>query len=270
MNANNYKRVGLFENRFWLQILGDHARFIFGALSAENKQLLQRANYFIKSFDQLLEETTTALSENELAFLAKRALNYSMEFRDFKLSLLEKMLIDNLAINLTPSVINHMINELEEYLLLLKYLIKAEVPPILNPLRYHLLWLLATKGHAAMISRRLDDTEKDLLLESDEHQGVFIDLYLKALELNYYLRINRTDIPIVNGFNQQVGAELQSYIEFLENLLSLVENKLTASKLNPLLIDHMIREECYYLVKLASSAGLQIPRCDPTRPRIKP
>jgi hypothetical protein len=31
----------LFEHRFWLQILGDHARFILNALSPKEKKILK-------------------------------------------------------------------------------------------------------------------------------------------------------------------------------------------------------------------------------------
>jgi hypothetical protein len=44
----------LFEHRFWLQILGDHARFIFNALPPKEAKPIEMANQFITQFDQLL------------------------------------------------------------------------------------------------------------------------------------------------------------------------------------------------------------------------
>ena len=40
MNNNDFYQSGLFEHRFWLQIMGDHARFIFYSLApSETKQI---------------------------------------------------------------------------------------------------------------------------------------------------------------------------------------------------------------------------------------
>lgn len=47
----------LFEHRFWLQILGDHARFIFNGLSSKEAEDVQKANRFIQWFDGLLAQS---------------------------------------------------------------------------------------------------------------------------------------------------------------------------------------------------------------------
>ena len=44
----------LFEHRFWLQILGDHSRFIYNALSPKEVKDAQTAAQYIGQFDQLL------------------------------------------------------------------------------------------------------------------------------------------------------------------------------------------------------------------------
>ncbi len=38
--------------------------------------------------------------------------------------------------------------------------------------------------------------------------------------------------------------------------------------LDPLIPDHMLREECYYLRKLSSVSDVKSPTCDPGKPRI--
>ncbi|MCY9423697.1 DUF2935 domain-containing protein, partial [Bacillus paralicheniformis] len=35
-----------------------------------------------------------------------------------------------------------------------------------------------------------------------------------------------------------------------------------------LMADHMMREECYYLMKIAESTNTQKPACDPAKPRL--
>ena len=49
---NDYK----FEHEFWLQILGDHSRFILDSLAPSEKADIKLAKEFKNTFDQLLTE----------------------------------------------------------------------------------------------------------------------------------------------------------------------------------------------------------------------
>ncbi|MED5051326.1 DUF2935 domain-containing protein [Anoxybacillus rupiensis] len=48
-----------FEHRFWLQVLGDHARsrFIYEALAPVEKEDIATSYQFIQTFDRLLGKT---------------------------------------------------------------------------------------------------------------------------------------------------------------------------------------------------------------------
>ena len=56
MEGINTFDTNLTENRFWLQIMGDHARFIFFSLAPNEVEYLQRSQDFIVNYDQLLEQ----------------------------------------------------------------------------------------------------------------------------------------------------------------------------------------------------------------------
>lgn len=56
--------------------------------------------------------------------------------------------------------------------------------------------------------------------------------------------------------------------KFLEILLYKRSDKRTLGIIAPLVLDHMNREECYYLTKLATVSETKSPICDPTKPRI--
>lgn len=43
----------------------------------------------------------------------------------------------------------------------------------------------------------------------------------------------------------------------------------TLDVISPLMPDHMAREECYYLIKLALTGAVPSPECDPTTPRVQ-
>jgi hypothetical protein len=63
--------------------------------------------------------------------------------------------------------------------------------------------------------------------------------------------------------------EIKLFQHFLHELEEMELNNQALGTFAPLMADHMLREECYYLMKLAESANLETPNCDPTKPRIR-
>ena len=124
MNISIYEKTALFEHRFWLQILGDHARFIFHALSPKEVEKIQTAQYFINVFDKLLMESRQNLSGARLTMLNQQALSYAEEIKAFKLELIRLHLEGKIIIELPPTFINHMVNEVEKYFMVLSYLVE--------------------------------------------------------------------------------------------------------------------------------------------------
>lgn len=122
-----FQETAVFEHKFWLQVLGDHARFILDSLAEKEKDDIQQAKRFKQTFDVLLKKVNTSA---DLYSLTLEAEEYTLSFRKFKLSLIRRHLTGDIRIHLSPTFINHMVNELEEYLLVIKYLKKREVPPI--------------------------------------------------------------------------------------------------------------------------------------------
>lgn len=53
MRFSSIEEMTLFEHQFWLQVLGDHSRFILNALSPKEVPLVQQTNRFINLFDNL-------------------------------------------------------------------------------------------------------------------------------------------------------------------------------------------------------------------------
>ena len=107
-----FENTARFEHRFWLQILGDHSRFIYEALAPVQKEEIEKASIFIQVFDSLLDH---AKSIDSMQLTAKAEVEV-IKLREFKLELLRKHLIGKIKIHLSPTFFNHMINELEEYL----------------------------------------------------------------------------------------------------------------------------------------------------------
>ncbi|WP_090990477.1 DUF2935 domain-containing protein [Bacillus sp. OV322] len=262
---NGFEKAAKFENGFWLQILGDHARFIHDSLVPQEKEWIDTANYFIQTFDQLL----SCVEGGNLVELSVRAEEETIKLREYKLKIMEHQLVGKISIHLSPVFFNHMVNELEEYLLVLKYLKKGEVPPIFHELHHHLIWLFDAAGHAGAISNNLEWVEKRIKNMSDDFAKVFEAFYLKAVELTGFLRTNITSFPALKRFNKDVSLEMKLFMNFLNEIEELRLSKEALGTFAALMADHMFREECYYLMKLAESTQADVPDCNPAKPRLQ-
>jgi hypothetical protein len=268
LNAQFTEKDIIFEHRFWLQILGDHSRFILNELSPEEKEEVRATNYFIKAFDSLLEEARKDISGKELMELNKKAYGLSQEIRGFKLNLLRQHLVGQIIIGLSPTFINHMINELEEYMRILSYAMEGG-ELLLSAVHTHLLWLLDGSGHACAVACGLDEVEKMLIGRAKMFNKNFKDLYMKAIEMTGYLRTNINSFPALNRFNGEAELEMKMFMGFLSDLLNLRIEKKILGTIHPLMLDHMFREECYYLTKLSQVSEVEKVVCDPTKPRLE-
>lgn len=262
---DNFERTARFEHRFWLQILGDHSRFIYEALAPVQKGEIEQAASFIGVFDTLLEQASSA----NLMQLTSESEEQVLNLREFKLELIRKHLVGKIKIHLSPTFLNHMVNELEEYLRILKHLKAGENPPVYHELHHHLVWLIDAAGHSEAISSNLDGVEKKLKERSNTFRKSFEDFYLKAVELAGYLRTNLTEFPALTKMNVDAQLEIKLFQNFLKEIEELELSNKALGTFAPLMADHMLREECYYLMKLAESTNLEKPNCDPAKPRLK-
>ncbi|KAB2338112.1 DUF2935 domain-containing protein [Cytobacillus depressus] len=262
--ATGYEQTAKFEHRFWLQVLGDHSRFIHDSLAPSENELINEANNFIQMFDQLLGRVNV----DNLVELSKMADEGAKKIRQFKLTILERHLIGKVKIHLGPVFMNHMVNEVEEYLLVLEYLKKGVVPPVFHELHHHLLWLFDAAGHAGAISNKMEFAEKRIKKQSDDFTKDFEAFYLKAVELTGFLRTNVTAFPALEKFNKDVSLEMKLFMNFLHEIEELEISKEVLGPFAALMADHMFREECYYLTKLAESTQLEKPNCNPGKPRV--
>ncbi len=259
----------LFEHRFWLQIIGDHARFIEASMPIQELKEVEQATAFIRRFDTLLDKARRSLSAAETLRLTQEAFQAAQQIRTFKLHLLSRHLLGELRSSLPPTFYNHMVNELDEYIRILSYLTVEKLPPMLHPIHHHLIWLLDASGHAVSIHDQLDPIEADLRDKSEMYKHKFDAFYFKAVEMAAYLRTGLTAFPALYRFNRQVDLEMKLFQGFLAELVELNLSAEALDVFTPLLPDHMYREECYYLIKLAETSGVQPPACDPTKPRIE-
>lgn len=107
-----------------------------------------------------------------------------------------------------------------------------------------------------------------LIKQSENFEKHFNQFYLKAIELAGYFRTMREHYPALSKFHTDVNLEMAVFMAFLNELEELEISNELLSRIDPLMPDHMFREECYYLRKLSQSGEIQQPDCDPAKPRL--
>ncbi|WP_308636480.1 DUF2935 domain-containing protein [Paenibacillus silvisoli] len=264
----DFENGALYELRFWLQVFGDHARFIRDGLAPGEAAEIARAQQFIQAYDTLLDSARRTLDREGIATLLQSANPLTMQLRAYKLHLLQRSLTGKLVISLGPTFLNHMVNELEEAMRVFASLTQGQLPPPGPAVHQHLLWLQDAFGHAGILSANFDLVEKGWKKRSESFQRDFEAFYLKAVELAGYMRTGLTDFPALQRFNQDANAVMLIFMKFLQEAEELTGGKELLGTLTTLVPDHMFREECYYLTKLSQLApGVSKPNCDPTSPR---
>lgn len=258
----------VFEHRFWLQILGDHARFIIDSLASKEKDDVRRAEAFIAIFDGLLSEARKPEVVSQLGRLHPEAMKAVAGLKAFKLNLLERLLLGKIIMGFTPTFLNHMVNELEEYERILKALLAGKPVPVFHPLHHDMLWLQDAVGHAASLTAGLDLAENKLIKKTMKFRKHFEALYFKSVELTGYMRTQLKDFPAFRKYHQDIDLEMRVFMHFLHELEELELKEEVLDRIAPLIPDHMFREECYYLMKLARLGMVPAPECDPAKPRV--
>jgi hypothetical protein len=262
--SKTFQEEALFELKFWMRILGDHSRFILESLAPTETEKINNTQYFIQLFDHLLQKIGKPLEMNDFMEILKQGRIAGEWLRVYKLSLIREQLIGKVGLSLTPTFLNHMVNELDEWLRVSSFLVHGQRVPAAHPLHHDFIWLLDAAGHAGAIHDQLDAVEKDLKEKSSRFITQFEQFYLKAVEMAGFLRANIEDFPALKRFHEHIELELTIFQSFLREIENLEVSKEILSSLSPLIADHMFREECYYLIKLSETTNkVKKPKCDP-------
>jgi hypothetical protein len=115
----------------------------------------------------------------------------------------------------------------------------------------------------------LDRVERSLIERYTSFEKLFNALFLKAVEMAGYMRTGLRDFPAYRRFHADIDLEMRLFTKFLQELEQLELSAAVLDTISPLLPDHMAREECYYLSKLAAAGLVPPPNCDPAKPRIE-
>ncbi|MDF2630466.1 MAG: hypothetical protein K0R39_4297 [Symbiobacteriaceae bacterium] len=275
----------LRENWFWSSIFRDHAAFIFDNLAPDQEQLARWAQGFKQRFDQLhtdaaqmaqgaglqgpagsyalagrpAEQPLDGLQGNELLRLEQQAQRLSTalleqlgSLKSFKEDLIQRKLDCKVKLALGPVLLSHMVTEAEEAQRILGRVRQmAPLPPAMQALHHHLVWLPDAAGHAAALHNGADGVEKQIQTITADFRETFNGMHIKALELYSMLRVAPRMVGALRRLNRDAVGQIGLFRAFLTELREHLEDyEVLSVNLMPAMADHMLREELYYTEKI--------------------
>lgn len=226
---------------FWFRILHDHTVFIEEALDEAETELRNRILTIRQEIEQLM---TNPIERINRQGKQPRVHKTAISFLDFKRHLLKGKLDNNIAIALPPTFINHMINEIVEFLYYIDDYMNGRQYKV--TLDVHKLWLVDTEGHLATIIAHLDPVEKHLKTKLKENKKHIHHVWCMVEEFIGYLRAvdDFTQLQRVSDLSRE---QVIVYLNLITEVNELYNAGLLCSTLTPLMLDHMYREQKWYL-----------------------
>lgn len=248
-----------YENNFWLRIMRDHLSFIRDKLGSnevelllETKNLIPIANTLLKRAKDVRDTNISVSSLVGFDASFNAILPFLERLAKLKKTILARQLEGKINFSLPTAFVNETLDELEEYKIILEeYTYYGEVPRP-DILRLHKLWLSNMNYHLGLIKSNLDPIEKMLATSVKQVEKSAVHLFERTIETIKYLRSGLTRFPEIDKLNSAAEAETLSYLVLLGKIAEMMESKTVLTTLDALTIDHMMREERYYLFKLGA------------------
>ena len=215
-----------YENAFWGRVVNDHLEMLDERLAESEVQLHQRIH--------------------EL----RQRVNLDASIA-FKQEILNQQLNGTIDLAEGPTTVSDMLNEEYEY----KKILTGETSDARNPtnsdLDKHKLWLNDIVGHLDIIHNNLDGAaHADMKKAIHKMIKIFVMLRDENEAFICFTLNGAPPVSIYELFVERVIKETIGYLNFLKELYVLRKTNKVAGPLKPKIIDHMYREQSYYLTKL--------------------
>ena len=255
---------------FWTDILSDHAMFQANALSYKEAKFIaeaERFHYLFKSSNESIQQ-----GQNVDMHILE---NNTSRFIDFKKKIIINLLNHNILINFSPSFVNHMVNEANEFLGLFHAPSRPQkTEPSLNssitsvsgpsaghsPASYPLyikIWLADASGHASALASFLDLAETPSIQQGEYFKFAFDNLGKKASEISMIAENLKEDVSVellknVELLKEETINTLEEFIKYCEKTGELLDKKtiMGIGTFSSIVTNHFIKEHRYFIDKV--------------------
>ncbi|MHA6482201.1 DUF2935 domain-containing protein [Paenibacillus sp. strain BS8-2] len=247
------------EHMFWLEILQDHAYFVYDYTAPYEKQWVAEAEQFITRF-QLLIDRLNEIPRNEtfdsavMILMAKEIWPVAHGYYLFE-GRLQSLRIDNqIQVALSPAFFNGTLSENQEYLRLLTFYMQGKHPERLPLVQLLDLWLEDQLGHAVLLRNALDPMELEIIRETDRYAEIFQGFMIQNLQIKGYLRFSPPGMNRQQLLARQVGDAVLNMNAFIFKVVNLYQNTELMNKTTLRFLEHHFPETCYFICKLSEYA----------------
>lgn len=236
------------EFTFWLRVLRDHMFILNSRLAPSETELIDLTQQLYNTGEMLRRYAFDSISRNNITGqYLQDIISYGNSVRNVKKTILDRQLNGLVRIGVTPTVISHMMNELEQFMFIATYFTQNGVLPPKRTYNHHELWMSDIIGHLDVIKADLDGVEKLLRKEIKKKKRVFEKLYMKLLEFTNYYKHGVEVFPGLDKLNRNASDETLVYLRLVSEVLRQVQNKEALGRLDPEYLIHMLFEEVFYL-----------------------
>jgi hypothetical protein len=233
----------LEENRFWLQIMMEHAFFLRLGFPATATGLIRQAKEFQDIFARQLERARRTPPEPALVRrLNNDSIALTRRIAEFKLRVFNDIVTCRIRGFNFPLLVDHVRREALFFLKTLQQLNQGIVQPVKDEIiEDNVFFLRIMAEHSKFISHLLDPTEKRLIVKANQFGREFDNLLAKAR--NIQLPTKRSALNFLNTV-EGATKELRT---FKQQATRLIEQCQIKSIINPRLAAHVTREAMKFL-----------------------
>ena len=229
---------------FWTYILAEHAMFQANAFSHKEESYIAKA----EEFNQIFKTYNGAIASKQSIDLHALE-NDTISFIGFKKKIIANLLQHKVLINFSPSFINHMVNEADEFLSILRFGTcpdKTETPAL-----YIKTWLADASGHASTMAAFIDLAETPTIKRANSFKNMFDKLSKKASEMNMISENLKTNVNL-ELLKEEVTETLNEFIQFCITTGKLLDKKqiMSVGTLSSDITNHFINEHQYFMHKI--------------------
>lgn len=244
------------EHLFWIEILGDHAHFLYDNLSPSETQWVRQADHYIHAFDQArrdLEQLSPSAAAQSEPMKRFSIAVYPIALGYFQLegAVQSRRLLNQINVNLSPTYFNGTLIENQEYLRQLGSYVRGENAPELPLVGLLDLWLEDQLGHAVLLRNILDPVEAGLSEKAIEYSRAFEAHMIKNRAIQGYLRFIQPGFPAQQQFAGEVFETVRSFYRFVQMIIVRYRHSEVLTRTTLRFLEHHLPETCYFLRKLA-------------------
>jgi hypothetical protein len=254
-------------NRFWLNILADNALIVLNALSPSDQENVLQIKSLADRLDALEAHANQNPTADQTAQINREAFQAVQDLRTSLLHILDLLLTSKYWVALKPAVINHFIDEAEKYLSFLDAF-KENRKLNFDPLLEEIFWLRIFSVQNRYIADNIGYFQV-INKESARKFATILTNYQAFSDVLYGLsRTGTEDFPMAREHHVAVFELLNSYYDFLNNLIILDQQRKLPSSMSLLYLDRSRRLLCCFLKNIALFLDTKAPDCDPYSKRI--